>query len=136
MITRGTNRFVDGTHDRKVELRPNTELLSALQKSEGRESCVEEPNISNKETCAHPITSRYGNREACANSLSNPPNDSLFKKTVRLPFLRTKESGLLLTPTLRTEELCRYKYPKLLQRWYVITIKTNENKMDHIIGTP
>ena len=137
LITRGTERFVDEIHDHKNELRSSTELLSAFQKSEGKELCVEEEeeeeSIRIKETCAHPITSRYGNKEACANNLSNTPSDSLFKKII-IP-LRTKESGLLLTLILHTEELCRYKYPKSLQRWYVITIKTNENKMDHVNGT-
>ena len=71
VITRGTNRFVDEVHDHKVELRPSTELLSGLQKSEGRESCVDESNNSNKETCA--------------NNVSSPPNSSsLFKKNIIL----------------------------------------------------
>ena len=71
MFTRGTNRFVDEVHDHKVEVRSSTELLSALQNSEGRESWV----------CARHVTSRYGNKEACANNLSSPPNfSSLFKK--------------------------------------------------------
>ena len=64
VITRGTNRFVDEVHEHKVEFRPSTELLSALQKSEGRESCVEESNNCNMETCAHHFTSRYGNKES------------------------------------------------------------------------
>ena len=83
MITRGTNRFVDEVHEHKVEFRPSTELLSALQKSEGRESCVEESNNCNMETCAHHFTSRYGNKESCANNLSSLPNhSSMFKKTI------------------------------------------------------
>ena len=49
----------------------------------------------------------------------------------RLSFLRMKESGSLLTPTVHTEEICLYKSPRWLQRWYVITIKMNENKTDH-----
>ena len=85
MITRGTNRFVEEVHDHKVELRPSTELLSALQKSEGRESCVEESNNCNKEICAPHVASRYGNKEACVNNLSSPPNrSSLFKKSENL----------------------------------------------------
>ena len=54
----------------------------------------------------------------------------------RLPFLRSKGSRSLLTPILRTEELCRYKIPNWLSGWYVITIKTNEKKMDRIFGIP
>ena len=50
----------------KNEIRSSTELLSAFQKSEGREPSVEEEEESNsiKETCAHPVTSHYGNNEA------------------------------------------------------------------------
>ena len=40
----------------------------------------------------------------------------------RLPFLRTKGSGQLCPPILRTEELCQYRSPKWLQGWYVFTI--------------
>ena len=73
----------DEVNDHKVELRPSTELLSAHLKSEGRESCVEESNIRNNETCALHVTSRYGNKEACGNNLSSPPSrSSLFKKTI------------------------------------------------------
>ena len=74
---------MDEIHDHKNELRSSTELLSAFQKSEGRDPWVEEEESNSiKETCAHPITSRYGNKDACANNLSNPPSDSLFKKTI------------------------------------------------------
>ena len=82
VITRGTSRFVDEIHDHKGELRPSTEMLSALHKSEGRDSCVEESNNSNKETCAQHVTSRFGNKAACANNVSSLPNcSSLFRKT-------------------------------------------------------
>ena len=88
LITRGTNRFVDEVHDHKVQLRPSTEFLSTLQKSEGRESFVEESINNNKETCALHVTSRHGNKEACVNNLSSPPScSSLFKKT----FIPTSE---------------------------------------------
>ena len=83
IISRGTNRFVDEVHDHKVEFRHSTELLSALQKSEGRESCVEESNNCNMETCVHHVTSRYGNKESRANNLSSLPNhSSMFKKNI------------------------------------------------------
>ena len=78
MITRGTNRFVDEVDDHKVELRPSTELLSALQKSEGREYCVEESNNRNKETCAPHVASRKSNKEACANNFSSSSSRSSF----------------------------------------------------------
>ena len=70
IITRGTQQFVDEVHDHKDELRPSTELLSALQKSEG----------SINETCAYHVTSRYGNKEVCANNLSSPPSGSFVQK--------------------------------------------------------
>ena len=57
----------------------------------------------------------------------------LFSKG--LSFLRTEGSGWLFPPILRTEELCHFRSPKWLPEWYVITIKKNENLMDHIIGT-
>ena len=68
----------------KNEIRSSTELLSAFQKSEGREPSVEEEEESNsiKEICAHPVTSRYGNNEACVNNVSNLPSDSLFNKRI------------------------------------------------------
>ena len=67
----------------KNELRCSTELLPAFQKSERREPFVEEEESNSiKETCALPIRSRFGNKEECANNFSNPPSDSLFKKTI------------------------------------------------------
>ena len=66
VITRGAERLVDEIRDHKNEVRSRTELLSAFQKSEKRDPCVEEAESNSmKETCAHPITSRYGNKEAC-----------------------------------------------------------------------
>ena len=47
-----------------------------------------------------------------------------------------KENGSLLMPTLHEEDICLHRYPRWSQRWHAITIKTNENKTDHIIGTP
>ena len=67
---------MDEVHDNKDEV-----LLSEIQQSEGRESCVEESTCSIKETCADHVTSPYGNKEACANNLSSLPSGSLFKKT-------------------------------------------------------
>ena len=82
VITRRTERFVREIHGHKNELRSNTKLLSAFQKSEVREPCVEERESNGiKETCAHPISSRYGNNEACANNFSSlPKRTSLFQK--------------------------------------------------------
>ena len=69
-------RFVDEVHDNIDEV-----LLSEIQQSEGRESCVEESTCSIKETCADHVTRPYGNKEVCANNLSSLPSGSLFKKT-------------------------------------------------------
>ena len=115
MITRGTNRFVDEVHDHKVEFRPSTELLSWKLVLTTLQVDVATRNLVQTISAVSPII------HLCSK---------------RLSFLRAKESGWLLTPILRTEELCHYRSPKWLQGWYVITIKKNENLMDHIIGTP
>ena len=78
MISKATKRFVDEVHDHRDELRPSTELLSALLKTEGRESFVEESINSIKETCAHHVTS---------------PILSVVLRSKSLPFLRTKGIG-------------------------------------------
>ena len=70
--------FVDEIHDHKKELRSSEELLTACQKSEGKEPCVEEGG-SNRTKEPYALE---GNKETCANPLSNPISDSLFKKTV------------------------------------------------------
>ena len=67
-------RFVDEVHDNRDEV-----LLSEIQQSEGRESCVEESTCSIKETCADHVTSPYGNKEACANNLRSLPS-GFFQK--------------------------------------------------------
>ena len=67
---------MDEVHDNKDEV-----LLSEIQQSEGRESCVDESTCSIKEICADHVTSPYGNKEVCANNLSRLPSGSLFKKT-------------------------------------------------------
>ena len=75
-----------------------------------------------KESCAH-----ESNKETCANPRSNPIIDSLFKKSCH---------------SYKWEELDYHcsqpftKNPRRSRRWYVITIKTNANKTDHIIGRP
>ena len=114
--------FCRWLHHHKEELRSSNELLTAFQKSEGKERWMEEI-VSNrmKETNAP-----EGNKETCANPLSNC--------STRLSFLQVKGNWLLLKPHLYEEDICLQKYRKWSQRWYVITIKTNENKMDHIIG--
>ena len=47
-----------------------------------------------------------------------------------------KEMDYYLTLTLHGEDICLHRYPRWSQRWFVITIKTNEKKMDHVIGIP
>ena len=78
VISRETERFVNEIHDHKQELRSSNELLTAFQKSERREPYGEERGSNSiRATCA-----LNSNRETCANPLSNPISDSLFKKTV------------------------------------------------------
>ena len=78
----GNEAFCGKIHNHKNDLRSSTEFLSAFQKSKGREPCVEKNSNNMKKTCALPVTSRCDNKEACANNLSNPPSDFLFKKTI------------------------------------------------------
>ena len=66
VISRETERFVDQIHDHKKELRSSDELLTAFQKSEGKESCMEGGSNRIEETCAP-----QGNKETCANPFSN-----------------------------------------------------------------
>ena len=116
VITRGSERFVDEIHDHKNGLTPSTELLTGIRKLV---FILLQVDLATRKL---------------VQTISAILPVILCSK--RLSFLRTKESGLLLTPILRTDELCRYKYPRWSRRWYLTTIKTNENKMDHIIGTP
>ena len=105
---------------------PAKSCSQPLVKSEGRGLYVEEGRSNSmKETCA-----LHCNKETCANNLSNPHRDSLFRKTV----IPTNERKLIVIDANRSHS--RYKSPRWLQRWCVITIKTNENKTDHITGTP
>ena len=109
-------------------------ITHTFQKSEGREPCVEEEESNSIRKLVVILLQVDMATRKLVQTISTIFPVILCSK--RLSFLRTKESGLLLTPTLRTDELCRYKFPRWSQRWYVTTIKTNENKMDHIIGTP
>ena len=114
-IKHETNRFVDEFHDHKNEFRWSEELLSQFKKSGVNLLHVDIATRKLVQTISAILTVILCSR--------------------RLSFLRMKESGSLLTPTVHTEEICRYKSPTWLQRWYVITIKTNENKTDQISGT-
>ena len=110
MISRETERFVDEIHDHKEELRSSSELLTALQKSEGKEPGIEEGGSNlTKETCAP-----RGNKETCANPLSTPTSDSFFSK--RLSFQQVKGNGLSLKPTLHKEDIYLHRYPRWSQR--------------------
>ena len=64
-------------HDHKEELRSSSELFTAFQKSERRDTYGKERGSNNiKETCAP-----KGNKETCANPLK------------RLSFLQVKRNG-------------------------------------------
>ena len=71
----------------KKELISSSELLTAFQKSEGKEPCMEEGGSNHIEEAYAP----KGNEESCASPLSNPVSDSLFKKTV---ILQVKGNGI------------------------------------------
>ena len=76
VISRVTERFVNEIHDHKEELRSSDELLTASDKSERREPYGEKRGSKSiKQTCAP-----KGNKETCANPLSNPIINSLFTK--------------------------------------------------------
>ena len=76
VISRETEHFVNEIHDHKEELRSSNKLLTAFQKSERRELYGEERGSNSiKETCGP-----KGNKETCANPLSNLIIDTLFKK--------------------------------------------------------
>ena len=68
VISRETQRFVHEIHDHKKELRSSSELLTAFRKSEGKEPGV--------------VGGSNGNKETCANPLSNPLSDSLCKTVI------------------------------------------------------
>ena len=134
MITRGTNRFEDEVHDHNVELRPSTELLLCTFRNQKEENLVwKNPMIATR-SAPHVTQVDMATRKLVQTISAVLPIVHLCSK--RLSFLRTKGSGWLFPPILRTEELCQYMSPKWLQGLYVITIKKNENLMDHIIGTP
>ena len=63
---------------------------------------------ASKETCAHPLTSRDGNKGRLCKQSQQSSQWIFFKKTHSYE----QKKWLLLTPILRTEELCRYKYPR------------------------
>ena len=69
-------------HDRKNELRTSTQLLTAIRKFEGREPFLEE---STRKNCAHPIISRYGNKEAFLCQQSPQPSQWIFVQKRLIP---------------------------------------------------
>ena len=79
MISRGKSQFVDEVHIPNAELRSSAELLTALHKAEGGESCLGPSAFS-------PAKRLVSNKE---------------------PFLRPRGSGKLFLPILRMEELCQ-----------------------------
>ena len=129
MITRGTK-----LHDHKAELRPSTELLfstSEIRRERILRGRIQQ--IAKRKLVLTMLQVDMATRKLVQTISAVLPVVLCLK---RLPFQRTKGSGQLFPPILRTEELCRYRSPNWLQGWYVITITKNENKMDHIIGTP
>ena len=96
VISRETEHFVNEIHDHKEELRSSNKLLTDFQKSERRELYGEERGSNSiKETCVP-----KGNKETCANPLSNLIIDSLFKKTV-IPTSERKWITIAANPSPR-----------------------------------
>ena len=81
---------MDEIHDHKMSSDPAQKYSQHLRNQKGENLVEEKGSNCIKETRAHSVTSRNGNKEACANNPSNPPSDSLCRKTIIL----TKESGL------------------------------------------
>ena len=76
MISRGQSRFVDEVN---AELGSSAELLSELQKAQGKEPCMAQSKTSIQETGAAHVTSQTTIKEICADTLSVFPGQaSLF----------------------------------------------------------
>ena len=77
-ISRGKCRFVDEVHIPNAELRSSAELLSELQKGEGREPCLAQSKTGIQETGAAHVTSQTGIKETYADTLSVSPCQASF----------------------------------------------------------
>ena len=75
---------MDEVHIPDAGLRPSAELLTELQRSEGRESCEEQADTSIQETGSTHVSNSSSNKETCANTLSIPPTQAFLytKRTI------------------------------------------------------
>ena len=78
LISRGKSRFVDEIHVPNAELWSSAELLSELQKAEGREPCLAPSKTSIQETGAVHDSSHTSIKETCAHTLSVSPCQASF----------------------------------------------------------
>ena len=129
MISRGKSRFVDEIHIPTAKLRYSAELLSELQKAEGREPCLAQSKTSIQETGATHVSSQTSIKETCADTLSVYPSQALFFSH-KEPFLRSRGSGQLFLPIHRMEEFCQQRSPK-----WLLTIKIEDNLTQRFAGT-
>ena len=134
VISRGKSRFVDEVHIPNAALRSSQELLTELQKSDGKESCEEQGNTSIQEIGAIHVSSFTSNRETCANTLSIPPTQPFpaYKKST---ILRMKGNGRLFLPIPQTEEIWQWQSSEWLLEWCVILTKMSDNLTAQCIGT-
>ena len=99
--------------------------------SRGKSRLVDETHITDAEDYSDQVhvTSQTSIKETCADTLSIFPSQASFY--TKEPFLRPRGSG---KPILCMEELCQWRSPRWLQKWYVITIKMNDSLTHHFIG--
>ena len=76
MISSGKSRFKDEVDIPSAELRSSTELLSELQKAEGREPCLAQSKTGIQETGAAHVSSQTSIKETCADTLSISPSQA------------------------------------------------------------
>ena len=128
LISRGKSRFLDEVYIPNAGLRSSAELLEELQEAEGRGSCLKQWNSSIQEICSTHF-SRTSNKDTCADTLSIPPSQaSLF--TQRTTLTQKRKWKIILANSSYGSAL------SIQVSKSVITIKKNENKMDHTIGSP
>ena len=78
VISRKKSRFVDEVHIPDAGLRPSSEQLTELQRSEGRKSCEEQADSSIQETGSTHVSNYKSNKDICADTLSISPSQASF----------------------------------------------------------
>ena len=90
MTSRGKSRFVDEIHFPDTELRSSAQMLSELQKAEGREPCLSHSKTCIQETGAAHVTSQTSIKETCAGTLSISPSQAPFFTRRTIPTTERK----------------------------------------------